>query len=66
MLKQEKLAYQQELEKYMEENKVYEIFEGMMKDLMMGMPKEPIPFLLNSLKDEENNKKNIVVIMGPP
>ena len=66
MLKEEKLAYQKELEEYMEENKVYEIFEGMMISLMTSTPKEPIPFLLDALDNEEKKKNDIVVIMGPP
>lgn len=35
MLKDKKLEYQRELEEYLEDQKVYDIFEDMMKSLIM-------------------------------
>lgn len=35
MLKDKKLEYQKELEEYLEEQKVFEIFEDMMKGLIV-------------------------------
>lgn len=44
MLRKEKLEYQEELEKYMEESNVYEIFETMMKNLARTtLPQAPSP-----------------------
>jgi adenylate kinase len=50
----------------MEEQKVYEVFESMMKDLMIDLPKEPVPYLLEKLKPENAEEQAKVIIMGPP
>ena len=49
MLKDKKLEYQRGLEQYIEEQKLYEIFEGMMKSLIVDRPKNPVDFLINKL-----------------
>jgi adenylate kinase len=49
MLKDKKLEYQAELEEYLEDQKVYDIFEDMMKSLIMAKPENPIQFLLKKL-----------------
>ena len=49
MLKEKKLAYQSELEEYLEENKVYDVFEEMMKSLVVHMPEDPIDFLVKKM-----------------
>lgn len=63
MLKDEKLQYQEELERYMDENDVYEVFETMMKNLIIDQPTDPVPFLLNLLQTPQTKR---VFIMGPP
>jgi adenylate kinase len=63
MLKEEKLTYQEELEQYMEENDVYDVFETMMKNLIIDQPADPVPFLLDVLQAPEIKR---VFIMGPP
>ncbi|CAI2369171.1 unnamed protein product [Moneuplotes crassus] len=63
MLRDEKLAYQDELEKYMEENEIYEIFETMMKTLIISKPDDPIPHLLDTLQKPQTKR---IFIMGPP
>ena len=55
MLKDKKLDYQRSLEEYLEDQKVYEIFEDMMKSLIMNKPKDPIKFLLDKLNSPESN-----------
>lgn len=42
MLKEKKLEYQKSLEEYMEEQKLYELFEGMMKGLIIDKPEDPV------------------------
>ena len=49
MLKDKKLEYQRELEEYLEDQKVYDIFEDMMKSLIMQKPEDPVKFLLDKL-----------------
>ena len=39
---QAKLAYQQEIESYMEEEKLHDIFQDMMTAVIKEMPKDPI------------------------
>ncbi len=55
MLKDKKLDYQKQLEEYLEEQKVYDIFEDMMKALIIAKPENPIPFLLKKLTSPESN-----------
>lgn len=55
MLKKEKLDYQAELESYMEENDVYQVFETMMKNLIIQQPEDPVPFLLDVLQKPQTN-----------
>ena len=52
MLKQPKLDYQRELEDYMETNKVYDIFESMMKELIIELPEDPVKFILDKIGDD--------------
>ena len=56
MLKDEKLEYQRQLEEYMEQTNVYNIFETMMRELMIETPEDPIPFLINKLQPAESDK----------
>ena len=50
MLKEKKLEFQQELEDTIEEHKIYELFEGMMKSLIVHKPEDPIDFLIKALE----------------
>ena len=53
MLKEKKLEFQAELEDTIEENKIYDLFEGMMKQLIIHRPKDPIDFLIKKLETSE-------------
>ena len=53
MLKDKKLEFQQELEDMIEENKIYELFEGMMKSLIIHKPADPIDFLIKKLEKSD-------------
>ena len=55
MLKDKKLEYQKSLEEYLEDQKVYDIFEDMMKSLIIHKPKDPIAYLIKKLTTPESN-----------
>lgn len=63
MLKDKKLEYQQQLEEYLEDQKVYDIFEDMMKSLIMQKPKDPIQFLLKKLTSPEGMNIHFIIIL---
>ena len=54
MLKEKKLDYQRSCEEYIEQKKLYETFEDMMKSLIMHKPKDPIQHLINKLQAPES------------
>jgi hypothetical protein len=54
MLKDKKLEYQQVLEEYLEQKKLYELFEGLMKALIVSKPSDPIDFLIKKLQQPES------------
>ena len=60
MLKEKKLEFQQELEDTIEEHKIYELFEGMMKQLIIHKPEDPVDFLIKKLEAAE--RKLIVAL----
>lgn len=59
MLKEKKLEFQQELEDTIEEHKIYELFEGMMKSLIINKPEDPIDYLIKSLEQTERKQFTI-------
>ena len=54
MMGDKKLDFQRQLEEYLEEQKVYDIFESMMKGLIMHKPKDPLQFLVKKLTSPES------------
>ena len=54
MLQDKKLSFQRQLEEYLEDQKVYDIFEDMMKGLIMSRPKDPLQFLVKRLTAPES------------
>ncbi len=51
MDKKAKLEYQREVEKYLESKKVYEVFEDLMKSLIINKPEDPINYLIQKLSE---------------
>ena len=49
MQEKDKLKFQQTLESYMEQEKLHDIFEDMMKALIKDRPKNPVEFLIDRL-----------------
>ena len=54
MLKDKKLEFQTVLEDYLEQKKLYELFEGMMKALIVNKPADPVDFLIKKLQQPES------------
>ena len=57
------MDFQQQLEQYLEEEKVHDIFGDMMKALIKERPRNPVEFLIEKLTEPE--KKRIVLILPP-
>ena len=53
-IKKAKMQFQQELEQYLEEEKVHDIFQDMMTALIKDKPKDPIQFLIDRLNKPES------------
>jgi adenylate kinase len=62
-IKKVKMQFQQEIEAYIEEEKVHDIFQDMMTAIIKSRPKDPIDFLINHLNKPE--KKRIIVVTPP-
>lgn len=54
MLQDKKLEFQRQLEDYLEEQSVYDIFEDMMKSLIINRPKDPLGYLVKKLTTPES------------
>ncbi len=49
----EKLKFQQSIENYFEENKVYELFEKLLKELIVNKPIDPIAYLVKRIQTKD-------------
>jgi len=63
MDKTKKLEYQQNVESYLEESQVYDLFERLLKDLIIDRPTKPIEYLIKKLEAPSPTR---VFIVGPP
>jgi len=54
MLKEKKIDFQRGCEEYIEEQGLYEIFEDMMRSLIINKPEDPISFLKEKLEKPES------------
>jgi hypothetical protein len=57
MMQDKKLEFQKQLEEYLEEQKVYDIFEEMMKALIENRPKDPLGFLVKKLATPDSKRE---------
>ena len=55
MDRKQKLEYQRDIERYLENKKVYELFEEMMKSLIIAKPENPIDYMIQKLSEPERN-----------
>ena len=54
MLKEKKIDFQRSCEEYIEEQGMYEIFEDMMRSLIINKPDDPVKFLIDKLEKPES------------
>ena len=48
---------------YLEENEIYDLFESLLKTVVLHQPDDPLQFMIDELKQEVKVK---VILMGPP
>jgi len=56
MDKQAKLEYQQKVEKYLTDNRVYDLFEELLKSLIVKQPDNPISFMIDKLSETPSSQ----------
>ena len=54
MDKQQKLEYQQKIESYLTREHVYDLFEELLKQLVVKQPADPLAFLIDRLSAAES------------
>lgn len=59
----EKLEYEQSMEKYFDEHKIYDLFEKLFKELIINQPDNPIDYLIERLKRQPQKR---IFISGWP
>jgi hypothetical protein len=52
MDKVQKFEYTQQIENYLEENQVYELFENMLQQILLHKPERPLDFMIEKLNVE--------------
>jgi hypothetical protein len=52
----EKLKFKQSIENYFEENKVYELFDKLMKELVINKPLDPVDYLIKRIKTKDTKR----------
>ena len=52
----------QSIESYLEDNQVYELFENLLKQLVINRPEQPLDFLIQKLSKPERKYRCFVVI----
>ena len=63
MDRNEKLQFQQSIENYFESKHIYDLFEKLLKELVVNKPSDPIEYLIKRLKIKDNRK---IFITGAP
>ena len=56
MDRNEKLQFQQSIENYFEDKKVYDLLEKLFKELIVNKPKEPIDYLIKRIKKPDTKR----------
>lgn len=54
MDKQQKLDYQNAIENYLSKEHVYDLFEDLLKQLIVKQPDDPVSFLIDKLSAPES------------
>lgn len=63
MDKIQKFEYVQTIEAFLEENQIYELFQGLLKQLIIHRPENPLDFLIERLARPDSKR---IFIVGPP
>ena len=63
MDRSEKLQYEQGIEHYFDEHKVYDLFEKMFKELIINKPEQPVDYLIERLQRKDQRR---IFITGYP
>jgi len=58
----QKIEFQTQAERFLEKNKVDELFDSLLKSLLIDRPEAPIDYLISKLKGKEIRK---LIIVGP-
>jgi hypothetical protein len=53
MNKQKKIEYQEQLEHYLEQHQIYDLFESIMKGLLKKRPENAIKYMISKLENSE-------------
>ncbi len=53
MDKLQKFEYMQSIDSYLEDNQVYELFENLLKQVVIHRPEKPMDFLIDKLSKPE-------------
>lgn len=56
MDRKEKLAFQQSIENYFDEKKVYDLFAKLMKELVINKPNDPVSYMMKRLKTKDSKR----------
>jgi len=57
MDKVQKFEYTQQIENYLEENQVYELFEGLLQQILVNKPERPLDFMIEKLNSAPGKYK---------
>ena len=58
----QKIEFQTQAERYLEKNQINDLFDTLLKSLLIDRPDEPIEYLINKLKGKDIRK---LFIVGP-
>ena len=56
MDKGQKFEFQQQIENYLEDNHVYELFEDLLQQLLVAKPDKPLDYLIEQLDKKKPGK----------
>jgi adenylate kinase len=56
MDRKEKLEFQQSIENYFEEKRVYDLFEKLFKELVINKPSHPVDYLIDRIKKKDSKR----------
>lgn len=57
MEKPQKQEYLASIQNYLEENEIYELLGDLLKEIVVHRPKDPLDFIIDRLKHQENPGK---------